>query len=122
MGAYAEILRHTPDHEDLLTTTDNEVFYRLVGRWVGQGGKGGGGVQMETEDDTSGVFVLQQGAGLFETKQGEERRNLCWKHDYNMDQTNGGRGCLKDTVKEWTKTTLSLNNVGDPLHQISGMR
>jgi ribonuclease HI len=39
MGAYAAILRHTPDHEDLLTATDSEVLYRLVGRWVGQGGK-----------------------------------------------------------------------------------
>ena len=28
-----------PDHEDLLTSTDNEVLYRLVGRWVGQDGK-----------------------------------------------------------------------------------
>ncbi len=130
-GAYTEILRHTPDHEDLLTATDSRVLCRLVGRWVGQGGKaslanstdtdileyilmkvvvritakartflvkvkthrgeslnegaddlpevgrlpggggfhlypspssstskGGGGVQMETEDDSSGVFVL----------------------------------------------------------------
>ena len=39
MGAYTVILRHTPDHEDLLTATDTEVLCRLVGRWVGQGGK-----------------------------------------------------------------------------------
>ena len=39
IGAYAEILRHTPDHEDLVTTTDSEVLCRLVCRWVGQGGK-----------------------------------------------------------------------------------
>ena len=39
MGAYAAILRRTPDHEDLLTATDSEVLCRLVGRWVGQGGK-----------------------------------------------------------------------------------
>ena len=39
MGAYTVILRRTPDHEDLLTTTDSEVLCRLVGRWVGQGGK-----------------------------------------------------------------------------------
>ena len=39
MGAYAVILQHTPDHEDLITSTDNEVFCRLVDRWVGQGGK-----------------------------------------------------------------------------------
>ena len=39
MGAYSAILRRTPDHEDLLTTTDSEVLCRLVGRWVGQGGK-----------------------------------------------------------------------------------
>jgi ribonuclease HI len=38
MGAYDVILRRTPDHEDLLTTTDSEVLCRLVGRWVGQGG------------------------------------------------------------------------------------
>ena len=39
MGAYTVILRRTPDHEDLLTATDSEVLCRLVGRWVGQGGK-----------------------------------------------------------------------------------
>jgi hypothetical protein len=39
MGVYTSILRHTPDHEDLVTTTDNEVLCRLVDRWVGQGGK-----------------------------------------------------------------------------------
>ena len=39
MGAYTVILRRTPDHEDLITPTDSEVFYRLVVRWVGQGGK-----------------------------------------------------------------------------------
>ena len=39
MGAYTSIIRHTPDHEDLITATDNEVFCRLVDRWVGQGGK-----------------------------------------------------------------------------------
>jgi hypothetical protein len=39
MGAYVSILRRTPDHEDLLTATDEEVLCRLVGRWVGQGGK-----------------------------------------------------------------------------------
>ncbi len=39
MGAYTVILRRTPDHEDLVTTTDSEVLCRVVGRWVGQGGK-----------------------------------------------------------------------------------
>ena len=39
MGAYAAILRRTPDHEDLVTATDSEVLCRVVGRWVGQGGK-----------------------------------------------------------------------------------
>ena len=39
IGAYAAILRRTPDHEDLLTATDSEVLCRVVGRWVGQGGK-----------------------------------------------------------------------------------
>jgi len=39
MGAYAAILRRTPDQEDLVTATDNEVLCRVVGRWVGQGGK-----------------------------------------------------------------------------------
>ena len=33
------ILRRTPDHEDLVTVTDSEVLCRVVGRWVGQGGK-----------------------------------------------------------------------------------
>jgi len=39
MGVYVVILRRTPDHEDLVTTTDSEVLCRVVGRWVGQGGK-----------------------------------------------------------------------------------
>ena len=39
MGAYDAILRRTPDHEDLVTATDSEVLCRVVGRWVGQGGK-----------------------------------------------------------------------------------
>ena len=39
MGAYAAILRRTPDNEDLVTATDSEVLCRVVGRWVGQGGK-----------------------------------------------------------------------------------
>jgi ribonuclease HI len=39
MGAYAAILRRAPDNEDLVTTTDGEVLCRLVGRWLGQGGK-----------------------------------------------------------------------------------
>jgi ribonuclease HI len=39
MGAYPAILRRTPDHEDLVTATDSEVLCRVVGRWVGQGGK-----------------------------------------------------------------------------------
>ena len=29
----------TTPYEDLLTATDSEVLCRLVGRWVGQGGK-----------------------------------------------------------------------------------
>ena len=32
-------MKRTPDHEDLITTTDSELLYRLVDRWVGQGGK-----------------------------------------------------------------------------------
>jgi hypothetical protein len=39
MVAYVSILRHTPDHEDLVTVTDSEVLCRVVVRWVGQGGK-----------------------------------------------------------------------------------
>ena len=39
VGDYAAILRHTPDHKDLVTTTDSEVLCRVVDRWVGQGGK-----------------------------------------------------------------------------------
>ena len=39
MGTYTDILRHTPDHEDLITVTGSELLCRLVVRWVGQGGK-----------------------------------------------------------------------------------
>ena len=52
MGAYAAILRHTPDHEDLLTVTESEVLCRLVVRWVGQDGKDRGEPLNEGEDDT----------------------------------------------------------------------
>ena len=30
IGAYVVILRHTPDHENLITSTDSEVLGRLV--------------------------------------------------------------------------------------------
>ena len=39
MGAYVVILRRTPDHEDLVTATDSEVLCRVVGRFLGEGGK-----------------------------------------------------------------------------------
>ena len=39
LGSYAAILRRSPDHEDLVTATGSEVLCRVVGRWVGQGGK-----------------------------------------------------------------------------------
>ena len=48
MGAYVTILRHTPDHEDLITATDSEVLCRLVDRWVGQDGK----VSLDNTTDT----------------------------------------------------------------------
>ena len=38
MGAHVAILRRTPHHEDLITSTDSEVLCQLVARWVGQGG------------------------------------------------------------------------------------
>ena len=38
-GGYAVILKHTPDTQDLVTTTDSEVLCRLVSRWIGQGSK-----------------------------------------------------------------------------------
>ena len=101
-----EILRHTPDHEDLLTTTDSEVLCQLVGRWVGQSffrqhdrcrhfGIYSGEVGEETDEShllteshlfprcfrtTTGSRVNEKkahGAGLFDMNQGEEWRNLC---------------------------------------------
>jgi hypothetical protein len=51
MGAYAAILRRAPDNEDLVTATDSEVLCRLVGRWVGQGGKASLGRAMEKEGE-----------------------------------------------------------------------
>jgi hypothetical protein len=52
MGAYTDILRHTPDHENLVTSTDSEVLCRVVGRWVGQGGK-------DSLDNTTNVDILE---------------------------------------------------------------
>jgi ribonuclease HI len=39
LGGYTVILKRTPDTQDLVTVTDSEVLYRLVRRWIGQGGK-----------------------------------------------------------------------------------
>ncbi len=39
LGGYTDILKHTPDTQDLVTATDSEVLCRLVRRWIGQGGK-----------------------------------------------------------------------------------
>jgi hypothetical protein len=81
MGAYAATLRHTPDHEDLVTATDSALLYRVVGRWMGQGGKsslantadadileyiltklaareGGRRLQVARTDNTGGVSIL----------------------------------------------------------------
>ena len=55
MGAYVAILRNTPDHEDLLTAKDSEVLCRLVGRWVGQGGKSS---LSNTADDNILEYIL----------------------------------------------------------------
>ena len=55
MGTYTVILRHTPDHEDLITTTDSELFCRLVDRWVGQGGKDS---LPNTSDDDIVEYIL----------------------------------------------------------------
>jgi hypothetical protein len=52
MGVYTTILRHTPDHEDLITSTDSEVLFYLLDIWVGQGGK----VSLTNTDDT---YILE---------------------------------------------------------------
>ena len=65
MGAHTVILRHNPDHEDLLTATDSEVFYRLVGTWVGQGGKSS---LVNTTDADILEYILVKLASRIETK------------------------------------------------------
>ena len=65
MGAYVAILRHTPDDEDLLTSTDSEVLCRLVDRWVGQVGKASSG---NTTDADILEYILVKLAARIVTK------------------------------------------------------
>jgi hypothetical protein len=65
MGAYSAILRRTPDHEDLVTATDSEVLCRLVGRWVGQGGKSS---LVNTADADILEYILPKLAARITTK------------------------------------------------------
>ncbi len=65
MGVYAAILRRTPDHEDLVTATDSEVLCRVVGRWVGQGGKAS---LANTADADTLEYILTKLAARIATK------------------------------------------------------
>ena len=101
MGAYAVILQHTPDHEDLITSTDNEVFCRLVDRWVGQGGKTS---LANTEDADILEYILAKLTARIVTK---VRTTTHPHYDGSPDASDrprmGGRGCpagLRTTVSQ----------------------
>jgi hypothetical protein len=41
----------------------------------------------------------EHGPKLYEMRLGEGQWNLGWKSEYSLEQTNGGRGCLKGTER-----------------------
>ena len=97
MGAYAAILRHTPDHENLLTVTDSGVLCRLVGRWVGQGGKAS---LVNTTDDNILVYILGKLVGRIAAK---ARTFLVKVKTHRGDPLNEGADDLVEVGRFLTK-------------------
>ncbi len=93
MGAYTVILRRTPDHEDLVTATDSEVLCRVVGRWVGQGGKAS---LVNTADADILEYILTKVTARIEAK---SRTFLVKVKEHRWEPLNEGA--------EWKKGTCT---------------
>ena len=97
MGAYTAILRRTPDHEDLVTTTDSEVLCRVVGRWVGQVGK----VSLANTDDEDILeYILVK---LAERIVAKSRTFLIKVKAHRGEPLNEGADDLAETDREMEK-------------------
>ncbi len=97
MGAYAAILRRTPDHEDLVTATDSEVLCRLVSRWMGQGGRAS---LANTADADILEYILAKlvariaaKARTFLVKVKAHKGEPLNEEAEDLEQTSGGKGC-----------------------------
>jgi hypothetical protein len=97
MGAYTTILRRTPDHEDLVTATDNEVLCRVVGRWVGQGGKTS---LVNTADADILEYILTKLTARIEAK---SRTFLVNVKEHRWESLNEGTDDLTETDREMEK-------------------
>jgi hypothetical protein len=97
MGAYAAILRRTPDHEDLITATDSEVLCRLVGRWVGQGGKAS---LVNTDDADILEYILVKLAARIAAK---SRTFLVKVKTHRREPLNEGADDLAETGRAMEK-------------------
>jgi ribonuclease HI len=97
MGAYEAILRRTPDHEDLVTVTDIEVLYRVVGRWVVQGGKTS---LANTADADILEYILTKLAARIEAK---SRTFLVKVKEHRGEPLNEGADDLPETDREMEK-------------------
>ncbi len=97
MGAYTAILRRTPDHEDLVTATDSDVLYRVVGRWVGQGGKAS---LVNTTDADILEYILAKLAARIEAK---SRTFLVKVKEHRGESLNEGTDDLVEVGREMEK-------------------
>ncbi len=96
MGAYAAILRRTPDHEDLVTATDSEVLCRVVGRWVGQGGK-------TSLANTADTDILEYKTKLAARIEAKSRTFLIKVKAHRGEPLNEGADDLAEAVHEMEK-------------------
>ena len=97
MGAYAVILRRTPDHEDLVTTTDSDVLCRVMGRWVGQRGKAS---LANTTDADILEYILAKLAARIEAK---SRTFLVKVKAHRGESLNEGADDRSETGREMEK-------------------
>ena len=97
MGAYGAILRRTPDHEDLVTTTDSDVLCRVMGRWVGQ--RGNASLANTTDADIL-EYILAKLAARIAAK---SRTFLVKVNTHRGDPLNEGSDDRTEAVREMEK-------------------
>ena len=98
LGGYTVILKHTPDTQDLLTSTDREVLSRLVQRWIDQGGK-------VSLTNTADAVILEFIIGKLRTRIAANARTFLVKIKAHRDESLNERADdLADEGKTLTKT------------------